>query len=126
LTSVSESLFSAPRSAELASELSELLEHACDAARDLAALDDTLGLLEKRRETATTVAHWAEGHSGVERARDRLVQQLLEALTVVSRLHTSAVSSEAAGGDVAAVAHELAARTEAHAAAMREVEALLA
>ena len=126
LARVSESVFSGPRSAAVASELSELLEHACDAARDLAALDDTLGLLEKRRETATAVAHWAEGHSGVERARDRLVQQLLEALTVVSRLHTSAVSSDAAGGELAGVAHELAVRSEAHAAAMREVEALLA
>ena len=126
LTRISESVFSAPGPTSVAGELSDLLSHSCDAARNLAALDDTLGVLEKRRESATVAAHWADGHSAVERARDRLVQQLLEALTVVSRLHSNAAASrEAAGAELAEVASELAKRSEADAAAMREVEALL-
>jgi hypothetical protein len=119
-------VFSAPGPTSVAGELSDLLSHSCDAARNLAALDDTLGVLEKRRESATVAAHWADGHSAVERARDRLVQQLLEALTAVSRLHSNAAAStEAAGAELAEVASELVKRSDADAAAMREVEALL-
>jgi hypothetical protein len=54
------------------------------------------------------------------------VQQLLEALTVVGRLHSNAAASrEAAGAELAEVASELVKRSDADAAAMREVEALL-
>ena len=107
-------------------ELDELLSRACDAAHDLAGLDETLAVLEKQRETAHGVAAWAAGHAAVERARDRLVQQLLDALTVVSRLQGRALeSTETAGDQLSALARELAERGEADAAAMREVEAIL-
>jgi Protein kinase domain len=126
VTRIGESVFGAPGPMPVSPELAELLHHACDAARDLAALDDTLVVLEKRRESATAVASWADGHATIERARDRLVQQMLEALTVVGRLQTrAAASSEAAGSELAAAARDLAERSEADAAAMREVDALL-
>jgi len=110
----------------VAAELDELLGQACDAARDLAGLDDTLAVLEKRREATTGIAAWAESHAAVERSRDRLVQQLLEALTVVGRLRGQAEgSADTAGGQLSALARDLADRSAADAAAMREVEALL-
>jgi predicted phage gp36 major capsid-like protein len=89
-------------------------------------LDDTLAVLEKRREATTGIAAWAESHAAVERSRDRLVQQLLEALTVVGRLRGQAEgSADTAGGQLSALARDLADRSAADAAAMREVEALL-
>jgi hypothetical protein len=125
LTRIGEALFRGPEApAATAAELGELLGHACQAARNLAALDETLAVLERRREGATAIATWAESHSAIERARDRLVQQLLEALTVVGRLQGRALQS--AEAQLSAVARDLADRSEADAAAMREVEALLA
>jgi len=106
-------------------ELDELLSRACDAARDLAGLDETLAVLEKRRESARGVAAWAAGHAAVERARDQLVQQLLEALTVVGRLQAQTLGSAETGDQLSALARELAERGEADAAAMREVEEIL-
>ncbi|HEU5169983.1 MAG TPA: serine/threonine-protein kinase [Gemmatimonadales bacterium] len=108
-------------------DVAELLGRACDAASDLQGLDDTLALLERRREEAEGAPEaWGESITGVERSRDRLVQQLLQALTLLGRLQGHAADARAAGSEVAALASDLAARGELHAAALREVEAILA
>jgi predicted Ser/Thr protein kinase len=126
LVRIGESVYGGPDAAAVADDLVQLLTHAGDAARDLAGIDDTLAVLEKR-ETAGAQTAWMDGHAALERSRDRLVQQLLEALTVVGRLQgRTRGSPDAAGAQLAEVAHELSARSEADAAARKEVEALLA
>jgi predicted ArsR family transcriptional regulator len=122
-----ENVYAGPDAAVVADELVELLNHAGDAARDLAGIDDPLAVMEKRRESAGVQTAWMDGHAALERSRDRLVQQLLEALTVVGRLQgRTRGSADTAGGQLAEVARELSARSEADAAARKEVEALLA
>jgi len=130
LARIGESVYAGPGAGAVADELPELLAHAADAARDLAGIDETLSLLEKRREAAggaaAPAAVWGDGLAALERSRDRLVQQLLEALTVVGRLQGGrAESLEGAGSRLGDVSRELAARSKAEAAARREVEALL-
>jgi predicted Ser/Thr protein kinase len=136
LARIGEGVYAGPGAGAVADELPELLAHAADAARDLAGIDETLAVLEKRREAAGGAAAEAAAPAGaaalgdglatLERSRDRLVQQLLEALTVVGRLQSGRVESlEGAGGRLGGVSRELAARSEAEAAARREVEALL-
>lgn len=127
LVRIGESVYTGPDAAVVAEELVQLLNHAGDAARDLAGIDDTLAVMEKRREAAGVQTAWMDGHAALERSRDRLVQQLLEALTVVGRLQgRTGGSADAAGGQLAEVARELSARSEADAEARKEVEALLA
>ena len=59
LTRLGEALYRAPGlPTPITAELGELLGHACDAARSLAALDDTLAVLEKRREAGGAIAAW--------------------------------------------------------------------
>ncbi|HEY8105457.1 MAG TPA: serine/threonine-protein kinase [Gemmatimonadales bacterium] len=127
LVRIGESVCAGPDSAAVADDLVQLLSHAGDAARDLAGIDDTLAVMEKRREAAVGQTAWMDGHAALERSRDRLVQQLLEALTVVGRLQgRTQAAGDTAGGQLAEVARELAARSDADAAARKEVEALLA
>jgi hypothetical protein len=127
LVRIGESVCAAPDSAAVVDDLVQLLSHAGDAAHDLAGIDDTLAVMERRREAAVGQTAWIDGHAALERSRDRLVQQLLEALTVVGRLQGRAQSAgDTAGAQLADVARELSARSDADAAARKEVEALLA
>ncbi len=104
-------------------ELSELLDRASDAAGDLQRLDDALTLLERRREASDRApGPWMDSMSALERSRDRLMQQLLDTVTLLGRLQAGAAgSSEGAGAQVAALGKELELREEA----MREVEQLV-
>jgi hypothetical protein len=101
-------------------ELSELLDHACDAAVDLQRLDDALTLLERRREAADGASGpWIDSLSALERGRDRLMQQLLDAVTLVGKLQAGTGSERA---DLEAAQKALALRMEA----MDDVEQLVA
>ncbi|MGH7519411.1 MAG: hypothetical protein ACREOC_18415, partial [Gemmatimonadales bacterium] len=104
-------------------ELCELVDRASDAAGDLQRLDDALTLLERRREAADGApGPWMDSVSTLERSRDRLMQQLLDTVTLLGRLQAGAAgASDAAGAQVAALGKELELREEA----MREVEQLV-
>jgi len=107
--------------------LHELVASACLAAADLAMLDDNLARFERERaRAAAPAAAWLDALARSERARDALVQRLLEAMAVLGRLQSqasSALSSE--DGPLAEVTRELRADAEAQAAAAREIAQLL-
>jgi hypothetical protein len=107
--------------------LQELVGAACVAATDLAMLDENLARFERERARAAPhTAEWLDALARSERARDALVQRLLEAMTVLSRLQSQATSAVAAeDGALAEVTHELHTEAEAQAAAAREIAQLL-
>jgi hypothetical protein len=107
--------------------LDELIASACLAAADLAMLDDNLARFERERGRAVSPGDaWLDALARSERARDALVQRLLEAMAVLGRLQsqtTAALSAE--DGPLAEVARHLRADAEAQAAAAREIAQLL-
>jgi predicted Ser/Thr protein kinase len=112
---------------DAAPALGELLLAGADAAGDLALLDESLGRFERQRERlAVQPEGWADGLARCERARDALVQRLLDAMTVLGRLQGQAV--ELGGKELALDETVAALRAEAEAqqAAAREIAALLA
>lgn len=117
------------RSGELQSAtevLGELLQACCVAAEDLAMLDDTLTRFEQQRiRLAARPAGWVDALARCERARDALVQRLLEAMTVLGQLQGQAVDLETARSGLTDSISELRIEGEARAAAAAEVVALL-
>jgi hypothetical protein len=112
---------------DAAPALGELLLAGADAAGDLALLDESLGRFERQRERlAVQPEGWADGLARCERARDALVQRLLDAMTVLGRLQGQA--AELGGKELALDETVAALRAEAEAqqAAAREIAALLA
>jgi hypothetical protein len=107
--------------------LAELVGSASVAATDLAMLDDNLARFERERARAAShTTDWLDALARSERARDALVQRLLEAMTVLGRLQSQATSAVAAeDGTLAEVTRELRAEAEAQAAAAREIAQLL-
>jgi hypothetical protein len=107
--------------------LHELVASACLAAADLAMLDDNLVRFERERaRAAAPAAAWLDALARSERARDALVQRLLEAMAVLGRLQSQATSAlSAEDGPLAEVPRELRADAEAQAAAAREIAQLL-
>ena len=107
--------------------LHELVGAACGAATDLAMLDENLARFERERTRAAAHApDWLDALARSERARDALVQRLLEAMTVLSKLQSQATSAVAAeDGSLAEVTRELRAEAEAQAEAAEEIEQLL-
>jgi predicted Ser/Thr protein kinase len=112
---------------QTAESLGALLLAGADAASDLALLDDTLGRFERQRERlALRPEGWGDALARCERARDALVQRLLDALAVLGRLQGQA--AELGGNDQALeeTVATLRAEAEAQQAAAREIAALLA
>ena len=107
--------------------LHELVTSACAAATDLAMLDDSLARFERERARASApAADWLDALARSERARDALVQRLLEAMAVLGRLQSQATFSVSAeDAALAEVTRELGAEASAQAAAAREIEQLL-
>jgi len=107
--------------------LDELVTAACQAALDLADLDENLGRFERQRERFVTgSAERLDALARCERTRDALVQRLLEAMTAVARLRTQhAELAEETEPTLAELTRELQAEAEAQAAAAKEIEALL-
>ena len=108
--------------------LVELVTAACAAARDLADLDENLTRFERQRERlVATSPERMDALARCERTRDALVQRLLEAMTAVARLRTQqaelSAESEPTLGELT---KELRAEADAQAAALREIETLLA
>ena len=107
--------------------LHELVASACLAASDLAMLDDNLARFERERaRAASPPADWLDTLARSERARDALVQRLLEAMAVLGRLQSQAtLQLSAEDSPIADVTRELRAEAEAQAAAAREIAQLL-
>lgn len=119
-------LSSAGDGGNAADVLGELLRTSCVAAGDLAQLDATLGRFEQQRlRQAARPAGWLDALARCERARDALVQRLLEAMTVLGHLQGQAVDLESARSGLADSTAELRIEAEARAAAEAEVAALL-
>jgi predicted Ser/Thr protein kinase len=109
-------------------EVEELVLHACDAATDLADLEDTLDRLERQRARPgrRTSGSWHTTVARAERSRDALVQRLLDAITTLGEARLRAVEATAADTDrLSELSHEMRAEVVAYAEARREMEALL-
>ena len=107
--------------------LGQALVAACGAASDLAHLDDDLASLEAQRDRyATPPVGWLDAVARCERARDVLVQRLLDATTTLGRLRTE-VAGElgAAGRELSELTQDLETEAVARAAAAKEVSELL-
>ena len=107
--------------------LHELVTSACTAATDLAMLDESLTRFERERARASApAADWLDALARSERARDALVQRLLEAMAVLGRLQSQATFAVTAeDGALAEVTRELGAEALGQAAAAREIAELL-
>jgi hypothetical protein len=107
--------------------LSELVAAAVAGAADLAMLDENLERFEAQRARAAAQPDgWLDALARSERARDALVQRLLEAMTVLRRLSSQA-TERTAGEDssLAEITRELRCEADAQVAAAHEIEALL-
>ena len=106
--------------------LAELLGASCVAATDVALLDDSLTrFAQQRARLATQPAGWMDTLARWERARDALVQRLLEAMTVLGQLQGQVVDLEAARSELSGSIAELEREAQARVAAAAEIEALL-
>jgi len=105
----------------------ELLRGASHLARDLAGLDESLGVLERQAGNETSQPAWMEAHARVSRMRDRLVQRLLDALAAMARAR--AAGSVAPGEEervLTEMVRDIERDAEVQAEARQELDALLA
>ncbi|MGE0353773.1 MAG: serine/threonine-protein kinase [Gemmatimonadales bacterium] len=107
--------------------LDGLLRLSADVARHLSELDQTLARLTRQRnQQVLPVPRLSTAISQCERARDTLVQRLLDVITLLSQLrHQAADSPMAAGRTLASMTAELDAAVRRRADASREIELLL-
>lgn len=107
--------------------LAQVLVAACGAAIDLAQLEENLASFDAQRERlATPPAAWLDALTRCERARDTLVQRLLEATTVLGALPTqSAELPTSAGAELAELTRELETEAALRANAAKEIAELL-
>ncbi len=115
-------------SSSIRDEVEELVIHACDAATDLAELEDSLERLEKQRARPgnRTSGNWFGSVAKAERSRDALVQRLLDAITMLGEARLRAFEATAADTDrLSTLSLQMKADVQAYAEARREVEALL-
>jgi septal ring factor EnvC (AmiA/AmiB activator) len=106
--------------------LGELLVASASAASDLALLDANLGRFERQRERlAARPSGSMDALARCERARDALVQRLLEAMTVLGQLQGQTADLGAEESELASSIAELRAEAGARAAAAEEIAQLL-
>jgi hypothetical protein len=106
--------------------LGELLQASCVAATDLGQLDESLTRFEQQRvRLGARPAGWLDALGRCERARDALVQRLLEALAVLGRLQGQAADLAAVRSGMGDSIAELRTEGDARAAAAAEISALL-
>jgi hypothetical protein len=106
--------------------LDRLVIAACDAARDLAALEQHLGAFDARRDrVADAPLAWLDALTRCERGRDLLTQRLLEASAALSSWQAATVGGEGAE-TLAALVRDMGEEGRRQEAAAREVAELLA
>ena len=109
-----------------AAVLGELLVASGSAASDLALLDANLGRFERQRERlAARPSGSLDALARCERARDALVQRLLEAMTVLGQLQGQTADLGAEESELASSIAELRAESKAREAAAEEMAQLL-
>jgi predicted Ser/Thr protein kinase len=109
--------------ADLTEVLPELLRLSSDAALDLQQLDDSLRVLEDRAASDESDVRWLDTASRAGRARDALVQRLLETLAGLGRARVASVAAPTRLGDLA---RRLDTDARLRQEAWQEVEAALA
>jgi hypothetical protein len=111
----------------LRAEVEDLVARACEAATDLADLEDCLDRLERQRDRPRQPpVGWNAAVARAERLRDALVQRLLDAITALGEARVRVVEASSLDGDrLVALSGELRREVSAYAEARREVEALL-
>ena len=106
--------------------IEDLIDAACASARDLAALDASLGQFGREHDRDTRDARWLDSLAECERMRDGLVQRLLDAITVLGQLDLQAIrgadDTTARLGELVA---EIGSEVRARSAAREEMETLL-
>src|SRR6267378_1963963 len=106
--------------------LDQLVIAACDAARDLAGLEQHLGAFDAQRDRlADAPPGWLDALSRCERGRDILTQRLLEASAVLSGRQAATVEGEGAA-TLAALVRDMGEEGRRQEEAAREVAELLA
>jgi hypothetical protein len=106
--------------------LEQLVIAACDAARDLAGLEQHLGAFDAQRDRlADAPPGWLDALSRCERGRDLLTQRLLEASAAVSGRQAATISGDGAE-TLAALVRDLGEEGRRQEEAAREVAELLA
>ncbi|HKW40267.1 MAG TPA: hypothetical protein VJN39_03365, partial [Gemmatimonadales bacterium] len=109
-----------------ADRLDQLVIAACDAVRDLAALEQHLAAFDARRDRlADPPPGWLDALSRCERGRDLLTQRLLEASAALSSWQAGAVQADGTE-TLAELARDLGEEGRRQEAAAREVAELLA
>ncbi|MEE9207295.1 MAG: serine/threonine-protein kinase [Gemmatimonadota bacterium] len=103
-----------------------LLDHACEAATDLASLDQNLAILEAQRGQGTA-GTWLDAITQASQTRDKLMQKLLEALAVMGRSRATSSSSPGQAADhLTSLAADLDDAVTWRLEAKHQVEAVLA
>lgn len=103
-----------------------LIVAACDSARDLAAIDESLALFDRERAHADADTRRIDSHAECERTRDASVQRLLDAVTVLGQLDAQSIrGADDVGTRLSELVEELSNDVGARAAAHEEIRALL-
>jgi serine/threonine-protein kinase len=108
-------------------DVDALVLQACEAARDLAELEENLTRLEAAGSHRTgPPARWGDAVTRAGQVRDALVQRMLDAITALGEARARAAEAASVGGDrLAELAAELRSEVTAYTDARREVEAAL-
>jgi predicted Ser/Thr protein kinase len=107
---------------DFAGTLGELLGWSARAASDLARLDDSLAVLEERATAEEPDSRMLEAATCAGRARDGLVQRLLEAIAGLGRVRTAWADADL---ELGPLGERLESEARLHAEATSEVQALL-
>lgn len=105
--------------------MTDVLRAACQAAREIAGLDEYLALPAPVLD-GTAHREWSANRRAVEQTRDLLVQQLLEVVSAISAVKLKTAALGAAETDLPALAAGLQDRGIRHAEALEEIEVFLA
>jgi hypothetical protein len=104
----------------------QLIIAACESARDLAAIDESLALFDHERRLDDADTRWLDSYADCEQTRDATVQRLLDAVTVLGQLDAQSMrESDDLGSPLAELIAEIAGEVDARAAAREEIRSLL-
>ncbi len=107
-------------------EISALVSATSDVAREVARLDASLRVLEGQRDRVGPSTQWAEAVARCASTRDRLVQRMLDVVTVLGTATAQAADRGGAAARIGELTTELERTARLDAEAAREVDALLA
>ena len=104
----------------------QLVIAACESARDLAAIDESLAAFDRERGRDDADTRWVDAYAECEHTRDATVQRLLDAVTVLGQLDAQSMrESDDLGTRLAELVAEIAGEVDARAAAREEIKTLL-